>query len=57
MLGQIKPEFQGLKGEGQNTNVWTNGATMKMFRKKGQNSDVWTDIVRILMFGKIKSEF
>ena len=34
MLGQIKPEFQGLKGEGQNTNVWTDGATMKMFRKK-----------------------
>ena len=29
MLGQIKPEFQG-----QNTNMWTDEARMKMFRKK-----------------------
>ena len=34
MLGQIKPEFEGLEGEGQNTNMWTDEARMKMFRKK-----------------------
>ena len=33
MLGQIKPEFQCLQAEGQNSNVWTDKARMKMFGK------------------------
>ena len=49
MFGRIRPEFQCLEGEGQNSSVWKDRARIPM---KGQKSNIWKDKKRIAMLGR-----
>ena len=67
MLERIRPQFQWVKGQGRNNNVWKTRARNPVFERigpkfqclkgKGRNTNVWKDRAGIPVFKRMGLEF